>query len=138
MKNAWMLRIAMSAAGLVTLGIPCAYAQAEIDPDHFAMPNTQPLQASNARTQTQSVQAAHNNAAMKAHSAEQLNESVSVGGNSAFVTSLGRKSKLARNPKTKAIRFEGGDTTQKAGTMLGLVLLVRKGEMRWPNQILAA
>jgi hypothetical protein len=38
-----ILRTSAALAMLVALGGPAAYAQAEIDPDHFDSPNTEPI-----------------------------------------------------------------------------------------------
>lgn len=56
MKKGWLVKIAIGAAGLATLGIPRAYAQAEIDPDHFELSNTEPFQAPHARLNLQATQ----------------------------------------------------------------------------------
>lgn len=68
MRNGWMIKVAIGFAGLATVGIPCAHAQAEVDPDHFELTNTEAIQApraavttpaSEAQYETRAVQARH-------------------------------------------------------------------------------
>ena len=43
MKIPLVIRTLSCMLGLLTLGASCAYAQSEIDPDHFDSPNTEPF-----------------------------------------------------------------------------------------------
>lgn len=76
MKNAWMLRMVMGAAGLATVGIPCAYAQAEIDPDHFELSNTMAIQVPRATVETPTARLLHGRAALLARRVQSGGESL--------------------------------------------------------------
>jgi hypothetical protein len=67
MKTGWLVKIAIGAAGLATLGIPRAYAQAEIDPDHFELSNTEAFQAPHASMNQQATQLRYDGSAALGH-----------------------------------------------------------------------
>ena len=71
MKSASLMRIVMGAAGLMTIGIPCAHAQAEINPDHFALSNTEAFQARQASVPNQAAQVRPQDCATAAQSSAQ-------------------------------------------------------------------
>jgi hypothetical protein len=127
MKTVWMKKIFIGLAGLAALGSPRAYAQSEIDPDHFEMTNTEPFQQSKTRTDSQVAKLHYEGNFTLPYRLQCKGKNLPPGKYSVSLNSDGRTAQVTLYRKGQAVRIEGIKQKKTRNRRRDALIVERRG-----------
>ena len=111
MKAISFVKIYVALAAFAIVGVPCAYAQAEVDPDHFESANVEPFAKRNNSPLSETALVSLERKFSLPYSVHCNGKSLPAGKYSLSLRSDGRIAQLTLNRQGQATKFEG--LTQK-------------------------
>jgi hypothetical protein len=107
MKTELMIKTFIILAGLVVLGCPRAYAQSEVDPDHFDAPNTEPLDQPKTNVHSNTARFHYEGNFTLPYRLQCNDKSLPSGNYSVSFSSDGRTAQLTLNRKGQTVYVDG-------------------------------
>lgn len=130
MKILWVMRTFVGLTGLVALGSPRAYAQSEIDPDHFEMTNTEAFEQPKTRTDSEAARLHYEGNFILPYRLQCNGKNLLPGRYAVSLSSHGSTFQLTLNRKGRAARIEGIEQKQNRNRMPDALIVERRGTAR--------
>lgn len=112
MKAISFVKIYVALASFAIVGVPCAYAQAEVNPDQFESPNTESFVKAKTAAATEAASVSLEGKFSLPYSVQCNGKSLSPGEYLLSLRSDGRTAQITLNREGQAMKFEG--LTQKS------------------------
>ena len=127
MKTVRLITYFIGLAVLVTVGNPRAYAQSEIDPDHYETRDTEPLPQSKTNTSGQVAKIHYEGNFTLPYSLQCNRSSLPPGKYSIAVDSEGRTVRVTLSKRGHSVRIEGVTQRQNLNHRRNVLVVQRNG-----------